>query len=140
MEKLAIEFDIKVCFHNHPRPTTLWNPETITRAIEGRHPNLGICADLGHWASSGLDALETVRKNAPRILSFHMKDRELPTEWSHDRPFGTGVIDLRAILDEACANGFSGNVSIEYEHNWQSNLHEVAQCAGFLRGYAASST
>ncbi len=138
LEKLAIEFDIKVCFHNHPRPTKLWNPDTIIEAIAGRHENLGLCADLGHWASSGLDPLETVVKHAPRIHSFHMKDREKAMEWSHDRPFGTGVIDLPAILDEVLKHGFAGNVSIEYEHNWKTSLCEVAQCAGFLRGYSGS--
>ncbi len=137
LEKLAIEFDMKVCFHNHPRPTKLWDPDTILKALENRHQNLGLCADLGHWASSGLDPHEVVKKAAPRIRSFHMKDREKVLEWSHDRPFGTGVIDLPAILDEARKHHFRGNVSIEYEHNWKSNLCEVAQCAGFLRGYSA---
>lgn len=138
LEKIAIEFDIKICFHNHPRPTKLWNPDTILKAIEGRHRNLGLCADLGHWASSGLDTLEAVKKAAPRIHSFHMKDREKALEWSHDRPFGTGVIDISSILDEARKHGFAGNVSIEYEHNWKTNLAEIAQCVGFLRGYCAA--
>jgi hypothetical protein len=33
-------------------------------------------------------------------------------------------------------HGFAGNVSIEYEHNWETNLPEVAQCAGYLRAYS----
>ena len=137
LEALAGEYDIKVCFHNHPKPTALWNPETIAEAIKGRHPNLGLCADLGHWASSGLDPMEVVKKHAPRIHSFHMKDRASIEEWSHDRPFGTGIIDLPEILDTARAHGFGGNVSIEYEHNWETNISEVAQCAGYLRAYSA---
>lgn len=76
LEKLAAEYDIKVCFHNHPKPTALWNPETVWKAIDGRHKNIGYCADIGHWASSGLDPLEVVGKIAPRVHSFHMKDRE----------------------------------------------------------------
>lgn len=138
LERLAIEFDVRVCFHNHPRPTKLWNPDTIFKAVDGRHENLGFCADLGHWASSGLDSLEVVKKIAPRIHSFHMKDREKALEWSHDRPFGTGIIDISSILDEVRKNGFAGHVSIEYEHNWKTNLAEIAQCVGFLRGYARS--
>ena len=136
LEKLAQEYDIKVCFHNHPKPTKLWNPETISAAIEGRHHNLGFCADLGHWASSGLDPLEVVRKIAPRIHAIHIKDRESIIQPSHDRPLGTGVINLVGILDEVRKHGFAGNVSIEYEHNWKTNLAEVAQCVGFLRGYS----
>lgn len=136
LEKFAKEYDVKVCFHNHPKPTALWNPETVSKALEGRHQNLGFCADIGHWASSGLDPLDVIKKIAPRVHSFHMKDRASITEWSHDRPFGTGVIDNVAILDEVRKHGFAGNVTIEYEHNWKTNLAEVAQCAGYLRAYS----
>lgn len=138
LEKFAAEFDIKVSFHNHPkRPFyRMWDPDFVFDAVKNRHANLGICADLGHWASSGLDPLTVIRKVAPRVRSFHMKDRASIREWTHDRPFGTGVIPLPAILDEVRAQGFAGNVSIEYEHNWDQSLPEIAQCAGFLRGYA----
>lgn len=136
LEKLAKEYDIKVCFHNHPKPTKLWDPDTIWKAIDGRHPNIGYCADIGHWATSGLDPLEVIKKIAPRVHAFHMKDRESIEKWSHDRPFGTGIIDNISILDEVRKHGFSGNVSIEYEHNWKTSLPEIAQCAGYLRAYS----
>jgi sugar phosphate isomerase/epimerase len=136
LEKLAKEYDLKVCFHNHPKPTPLWNPDTIWKALEGRHANLGYCADIGHWATSGLDPLEVIRKIAPRVHAFHMKDRESIQKWSHDRPFGTGIIDLIAILDEVRKHGYAGNTTIEYEHNWKTNVTEVAQCAGYLRAYS----
>lgn len=136
LEKLAKEYDIKVCFHNHPKPTKLWHPDTVWKALEGRHANIGYCADIGHWSTSGLDPLEVIRKIAPRVLSFHMKERESIGKWTHDRPFGTGIIDNIAILDEVRRHGFAGNVSIEYEHNWETNVTEIAQCAGYLRAYA----
>lgn len=138
IEKLAKEYDIKVCFHNHPkRPLyDLWNPDVVFAAVKDRHQNVGICADIGHWATSGLDPLAVIKKVAPRVLAFHMKDREFITKWSHERPFGTGVIDLKSILDEVCKCGFAGNVSIEYEHNWKTNLPEIAQCVGYLRAYS----
>jgi len=136
LERLAAEFDLRVCFHNHPKPTRLWRPEVVARALEGRDERLGHCADLGHWASSGLDPLEVVRAIAPRVRSLHMKDRAEIGTWTHDRPFGTGIIDLAAILDELRRHGFAGNVSIEYEHNWKTSLPEIAQCVGYLRGYS----
>ncbi len=138
LEKLAKEYDIKICFHNHAKKPfyDLWNPEFVYNAVKDRHKNIGICADIGHWATSGLDPVEVIKKIAPRVLSFHMKDREFNVKWSHDRPFGTGVIDNIAILDEVRKHGFAGNVSIEYEHNWETNVPEVAQCAGYLRAYS----
>ncbi|MCH7228379.1 sugar phosphate isomerase/epimerase family protein [Haloferula sp. A504] len=136
LEQLAIEYDLRIGFHNHPKPTKLWNPATIRSAIEDRDERIGYCADLGHWASSALDPLQAVQKIAPRIHAFHMKDRAGIEEWTHDRPFGTGVIDLVAILDEVRKHGFTGNVVIEYEHNWDTNPVEIAQCVGYLRGYS----
>jgi sugar phosphate isomerase/epimerase len=136
LEKLAKEYDVKVCFHNHPKPTALWNPDKIWNAIDGRHKNIGYCADIGHWATSGLDPLAVIKKIAPRVLAFHMKDRASIEKWTHDRPFGTGVIDNIAILDEVRKHGFAGNVTIEYEHNWKTSLPEIAQCAGYLRAYS----
>jgi sugar phosphate isomerase/epimerase len=136
IEKLAVEYDLKVCFHNHPKPTALWHPDTIWQAIESRHPNLGFCADVGHWAASGLNPLEVIRKIAPRVHAFHLKDRASISEWSRDQPFGTGIIDLFAILDEVRQHGFAGNVTIEYEANWKTNLAEISQCVGYLRAYS----
>lgn len=138
LEKLAKEYGIKVSFHNHPkRPLyKMWDPDFVFAAVKDRHENLGFCADIGHWASSGLDPLAVIRKVAPRVRSFHMKDRESIEKWTHDRPFGTGVIDNIAILDEVRKHGFAGNVSIEYEHNWKTSLPEIAQCTGYLRAYS----
>jgi sugar phosphate isomerase/epimerase len=136
LEKLAAEYDIKVCLHNHPKPTALWHPDTIWEAIEGRHKNIGFCADIGHWASSGLDPLQVIKKVASRVHAFHLKDRASIKEPSRDQPFGTGVIDIPAILDEVRRHGFAGNVSIEYEFNWKTSLPEISQCVGYLRAYS----
>lgn len=136
LEKLSKEYDLKVCFHNHPKPSALWNPDTISKAIEGRHENIGFCADLGHWATSGLNPLDVIKKIAPRVRSFHMKDRASITGPTHDQIFGTGIIDLKAILDEVHKHGFKGNVTIEYEHNWENNVPDIKGCVDFLKAYS----
>ncbi|BCX49296.1 xylose isomerase [Haloferula helveola] len=138
LEKLAKEYDLKVCFHNHPKKPNykMWNPDYILETIKDRHENIGFCADIGHWATTGLDPLEVIKKVGPRVHAFHMKERASIEEWTHDRPFGTGIIDNIAILDEVRKHGFAGNVSIEYEHNWATNQPEIAQCVGYLRAYS----
>ena len=55
-----------------------------------------------------------------------------------DLPFGSGVSDIKGVLDEFKAMGFTGNISIEYETKWENNLPDVAQCVGFFRGYGSS--
>jgi len=71
---------------------------------------------------------------AGRIGSVHLKD--LGPE-RHDVPYGTGTAGISAILDELKRQGFDGNISIEYEHNWDNSVPEIAQCIGFVRGWAA---
>jgi hypothetical protein len=44
---------------------------------------------------------------------------------------------MAGVLDELKRQGFEGNISIEYEHNWDHSVPEVAQCIGFVRGYTA---
>jgi sugar phosphate isomerase/epimerase len=136
IDKLAEEYEVKVCFHNHPKGSALWDPNKVWDLVKDRHPNVGFCADIGHWATSGLDPLEVIKKVGSRVHAFHFKDREAIGKETHDRPFGTGVIQLAAILDEVREHGFAGNVSIEYEHNWEKSVPDIAQCVGFLRGYS----
>lgn len=135
-EKLAKEYDVKICFHNHPKGTKLGDPLKTWELIKDRDAHIGFCCDVGHLATSGWEPLEIVQKISKRIHSFHLKDREKKGLMVHDRPFGTGFIDLPAILDEARKQGFAGNVSIEYEHNWENNVPDVSQCVGYLRAYA----
>lgn len=140
-EKLAKEYDVKVCIHNHRTKENYipGDPAKVWQLIRDRDERIGYCADLGHWATSGFDPLEIVRKVAPRIRAFHAKDREHFNGPSRDLPFGRGKIQLAEILKEVAKHGFAGNVSIEYEHNWDNSVAEIGQCAGYLRGCAASN-
>jgi sugar phosphate isomerase/epimerase len=77
-----------------------------------------------------------VNKIADRVVSYHLKDRGSVEKHTPDRPFGTGIIDIPAMLAATKAKGFAGNVSIEYEINWDKSLPEVAQCVGYLRAWS----
>ncbi|MGC4013463.1 MAG: sugar phosphate isomerase/epimerase [Luteolibacter sp.] len=135
LEKLAREYDVKICFHNHPKGTKLGDPLKTWELVKDRDEHIGFCCDVGHLATSGYDPLEIVRRIAPRIRSFHLKDRGSVTQQSQDIPFGTGVIDLPGILGEARRQGFAGHVSIEYDPV-DATLPKIAQCVGYLRAYA----
>ena len=56
IDKLANEYNINVAIHDHPKPSHYWNPEAVLKVCEGRSKRIGACADVGHWARSGLDA------------------------------------------------------------------------------------
>lgn len=141
LDKLAQEYEVRVCFHNHPRQPNnpnykVWDPKYILELTKDRSPWLGACADTGHWIRSGLDALECVKILRGRVLSMHLKDRI--DEKSDDQVFGRGKANLAAILEEVRSQGFQGNISIEYETNWEHSLPDVSQCVGYIRGLGAA--
>ena len=141
LEKLVQEFDIHVSFHNHPRRPNdpnyrMWDPNYIREQLEGRDERIGACADIGHWVRSGLDPVESLRILEGRIISSHMKDRE--SQPGHDVPFGTGIGNTAGVLEELRRQNFSGNISIEYEHNWENSVPEIAASIGFIRGYGTA--
>ena len=143
IEKLVKEYDIMVAFHDHPkRPDDpkyrMWDPDYILSVVKDRDARIGACADTGHWVRSNLKPVECLRILKGRIISSHLKDLNEMAPGGHDVPYGTGVSDVPAILDELKAQGFTGNISVEYEHNWEKSVPEVAQCIGFVRGYGTA--
>ena len=136
LDKLAAEYDIKVCFHNHPQRKDnpgykVWNPEYIRDLVKDRHPNVGACADTGHWVTSGLDPVAALKTLKGRIHATHFKDRKELGK-PGDLIFGTGIF-AQAQFEELRAQGFTGNCSIEYEINWDKSLPDVTQCIDYLR-------
>lgn len=142
VEKLAKEFNIRVAIHNHPGPKSFyWHPDTVLAAVKGRGPLLGACADVGHWVRSGLDPVECLRKLEGRVIALHFKDLNEASLKGHDVPWGSGVSNPKAMLEELKRQNFKGAICIEYEHKWESSLPEIKQsvewfhatCAELLR-------
>ncbi len=137
LERLAEEYQINVAIHNHPEPSRYWNPDTVLEVCKGRSKRIGACADTGHWMRSGINPLEAIRKLEGRIISFHFKDlNKYGKQGSHDVPWGTGQANVRAILEELYRQKFRGVFSAEYEHNWENNLPELAECVRFFEQVA----
>ena len=138
-EKLVKEYDIKVGFHDHPKREKnpeyrMWDPNYILEVCKGRDARIGSCADTGHWVRSGLKPVDALRILKGRIMSSHLKDLDVAPN-GHDVVYGTGVSDVKGILDEFAAQGFTGPISIEYEYKQEDNLAEAKQCIEFVRGY-----
>jgi sugar phosphate isomerase/epimerase len=140
IEKLVKEYDIRVGFHDHPRRPNdpaykMWDPNYILSVVKDRDPRIGSTADVGHWVRSGLVPVECLKILTGRIISVHMKDLNEKSPQAHDVPWGTGVSDIPGILEELKRQKFVGNVSVEYEYDWDNNVTDAAQCIGFVRGY-----
>jgi sugar phosphate isomerase/epimerase len=142
IEKLVKEYDIRVGIHNHPRQPLnpnykVWDPNYVLSMVKDRDARIGSTADTGHWVRSGLNPVDCLKILQGRVISTHLKDLNEKSAAAHDVPYGTGVSNIPAILDELKRQGFAGNVSIEYEYLWENNVPEVAQCIGFVRGYTS---
>jgi sugar phosphate isomerase/epimerase len=140
IEKMVKEYDIMVGFHDHPRQPNkpdykMWDPNYVLSVVKDRDSRIGSCADTGHWVRSNLKPVDCLRILKGRIISSHLKDLNQMGHAGHDLPFGTGVSDIPGILEELKKQHFTGNISIEYEYNWEHSVPDVAQCIGFVRGY-----
>lgn len=148
VEKLCIEYNIKVGIHDHPKPSRYWNPDTVLEAVKGRTKLMGSCADTGHWKRSGLDPVECLKKLDGRVICLHFKDL-VPAESDpespvpkkkgqalqmHDVPWGTGQCKVREMMAELKRQNFKGAYCVEYEYHWENSMPEIAKCAQFWNG------
>jgi sugar phosphate isomerase/epimerase len=144
IEKLAKEYDLKVGIHQHARKENdpsykIWDPAFVRDLVAKRDSRIGACADVGHWQTSGIRAIDGVKLLAGRLVGLHLKERAALGPGNHDEIFGTGITDVPAILTELRRQNFDGNIAIEYEYNWQNSVPDIAQCIGFVRGWAAAN-
>jgi sugar phosphate isomerase/epimerase len=143
IEKFARESEIKVGIHQHARKPNdpsykIWDPNFVRDLVKDRDPRIGACADLGHWQTSGIKAIDGLRILEGRIISVHLKERAALGPGNHDTIFGTGITDMGGVLAELRRQKFAGNLAIEYEYNWYASVPDIAQCIGFVRGWAAA--
>jgi len=137
LDKLTKKYKINVALHNHPKPSQYWNYESVLKNCEGHSKRIGSCADTGHWMRSGIDPLEALKKLEGRIVSFHFKDLNEMSKDAHDVPWGTGKADVKALLAEIHRQGLKAVFSIEYEHNWENSVPDIAQCVAYFDKVAA---
>lgn len=87
------------------------------------------CCDVGHWARSGLDPIETLKKLQGRILTFDLKDVDAKGQCL---PFGAGKGDIRGILGELHRQAFRGVLGIEFDQTPQDLDGAIAQSVAYF--------
>jgi sugar phosphate isomerase/epimerase len=137
IDSMAGQYNIKVAIHEHPRPNLYWHPDSVLAAIKN-HPNIGACADLGHWARSGLDPVDCLKKLDGHVLGVHLKDiKTFNDTRAADTPVSKGVLDYPAIFKELARQKFKGMLSIEQESNWYESLPDVTNTVKYYRAETA---
>jgi sugar phosphate isomerase/epimerase len=125
VDSLAGAYGIKVAIHDHPKPNVYWSPDSVLAATQG-HPNIGSCADIGHWARNGIDPVDALKKLQGHIIGVHLKDIvKFGDTQAEDTVVSKGVIDFPAVFAELKRQNFNGMLSIEHESNWYHSLPDV---------------
>lgn len=124
-DSLAGAAGIKLAIHDHPKPNAYATPDSVIEAMQG-HPNIGSCADVGHWARNGINPVDALKKLEGHVYGVHLKDIvKFDDPQAADTAVGHGVNDFHAIFTELKRQNFSGMLSIEQESNWLHNLTDV---------------
>ena len=138
IEKLCDEYRINVAFHNHARgQSPYWKPEQVLAACNNRSSRMGGCCDMGQWARSGLDPVESLRKMKGRIISIHLKDiakRDEPS--SRNTVFGEGEGDFANSLKELKRLGYRGLTAIDFEYDTPALQEDMARNVAFVEDQA----
>jgi sugar phosphate isomerase/epimerase len=137
VDSMAGAYGIKVAIHDHPKPNVYWSPDSVLAATVG-HPNIGSCADIGHWARNGINPVDALKKLEGHIFGVHLKDIvKFDDTKAADTFVGKGVIDFPPIFQELKRQHFSGMFSIEHESNWYHSLPDVIETVKFYNDQVA---
>jgi len=144
IEKLAIEYDIKMAIHNHgPEDHNFPTPQSVLDAIKGMDAHMGLCMDIGHSCRAGADPVEWIDKAGPRLFELHSKDLKDFT-WKQGQsaalyqcPVGDGIIPYNAIFKHLKKIGYKGVCSLEYEIDGDNPMPGMQKSFSYLRGVLA---
>ena len=140
VDSLAGLFNIKIAIHEHAKGLSeYWHPDSVLAAIKG-HKNIGACADLGHWARSGLNDVECLKKLEGHIIGIHLKDVDsLGNRNANDVTVGKGVIDYPAVVKELKRQKFNGFIEVECEHGASNNGADIKEGIKYINELAAKN-
>ena len=134
VDSLAGSYGIKVAIHDHPKPNAFSNPDSVLLAMQG-HPNIGACADIGHWARNGLNIVDCLKKLEGHVYGVHLKDITVfDNPKAPDTTVGKGVIQFAPVFEELKRQKFAGMLSIEHESNWYNSVPDVIETVKLYNG------
>jgi len=128
LDKLCNEYQINLAMHDHPKPSTYWNPQTVLKVSEGRSKRIGSCSDTGHWSRSGLVPVDCIKQLQGRVIELHLKDIN---DKKSDVPWGMGIVDAKGIMQTLHSQNPQNKpvFFIEYESSHGTDLaNNVGKC------------
>jgi sugar phosphate isomerase/epimerase len=135
LEKLVAEYNIRIAIHNHGPGTRYDKIADVLKAIKGRDPRIGACADLGHYIRSAEDPVKAVTLLGDRLYGIHLKDFAEQKKDAKGVVLGRGHLDVLAVYKALLKVNFpaDGALSLEYEENPKDPLPDVKACIAVAR-------
>ncbi len=130
LEKLVAEYNIRIAIHNHGPGGPYDKIADVLKAIKGRDPRIGACADLGHYIRSAEDPVKAIVLFGDRLFGVHLKDFAEQKKEAKGVILGRGQLDVVAVYKALLKVNFpaDGALSLEYEENAKNPLPDVKQC------------
>jgi sugar phosphate isomerase/epimerase len=132
LDKMSRKTGIRIALHNHPQS---WPPDKVLAATKDLSKNCGSCSDTGHWIRAGKNPIESFKLLEGRVITSHFKDLD---DKKSDVVFGTGVANVKGMMEELKRQGFHGYLNMEYEHGDLAHLDAtIPQCVAAFDKIAA---
>ena len=130
LDKLCEEYQIRIAIHNHGPGTRYDKIADVLTAIEGHHPLIGACADLGHYIRSAEDPVRAIHLFEGRLYGIHLKDFAEQKKETDGVILGRGHLDVVGVFQALGKVNFpaDGCLALEYEENPQNPLADVKEC------------
>jgi len=130
LEKLVEQYDVRIAIHNHG-PGALYDKlEDGLKAVKGRDPRIGFCADLGHYIRSGIQPEDAIEALTGRLFGVHLKDFAEMKKRTKGVILGEGHMDVKATFQALRKAKFpaDGALSLEYEENPKDPIADIQKC------------
>jgi sugar phosphate isomerase/epimerase len=130
LDKLVAEYNIRIAIHNHGPGARYDKIDSVLNAIKNRHPNIGACADLGHYLRSGEDPVRAIHLFEGRLFGIHLKDVVAPRGDAKGCVLGKGMLDLEGTFKALKKVEFPNDacLAIEYEERPLGPTEDLKQC------------
>ncbi|MCP5114166.1 MAG: sugar phosphate isomerase/epimerase [bacterium] len=130
LDVLVAEFDIRIAIHNHGPRSGFPTSADLARALDSRHPNVGVCLDTGHILRSGEDPVKAVHTLKGRIFGVHLKDVAEMKEKTESVVLGKGHLDVEGFFRALRKAEFpaDGALSLEYESDPKDPVPSIQEC------------
>lgn len=130
--KLGEKNKMSVAYHGHEQQTfDFWDTALA------QSPKNALNFDAGHYIAAGhKDLLQLLQKQHSRILSMHLKDRQVPENGKGNVVWGKGDTPIADILGSLQKNKYKFPASIELEYQIPENsdaIKEVQKCLEFCK-------